>query len=74
MDQHDATAIFLRFWPVALIKTTMLPVMNASLPEGHKKIEWGEFLRWLGLWLLFATTESGSCKEFWSKKKLMMYI
>ena len=46
------------------------------LPETNKKLSptlsYGEFLRWLGLWFLMATTYSDSRRHLWSTKIINM--
>ena len=37
---------------LSFIKTTILPQTNQNLPHGEKPILYGEFLRWIGLWML----------------------
>ena len=40
---------------LSFIKTTILPQTNQNLPHGKKPILYGEFLRWIGLWILMGT-------------------
>jgi hypothetical protein len=54
------------FFPVTFCKTTMLPAMNKKLDRGRPPIEWWEYLRWLGLWHLLATTDGHDRRSFWS--------
>ena len=37
------------------IKTVILPQTNNNLPGGEKNVTYGEFLLWIGLWLLMLT-------------------
>ena len=39
----------------SFIKTTILPQTNQNLPHGEKPILYGEFLCWIGLWMLMGT-------------------
>ena len=39
----------------SFIKTTILPQTNQNLPHGKKPILYGEFLHWIGLWMLMRT-------------------
>jgi len=50
-----------------LIKNIILPVTNASLPEKLAKISCGEFFRWIGMWLLMATSSSYTRNDYWNK-------
>ncbi len=48
------------------IKEVILPIINASVsPE----VTYGEFLRYLGLWFLMATTYTSDRRQFWSKEE-----
>ena len=33
----------------------ILPQTNNNLPGGEKNVTYGEFLQWIGLWLLMST-------------------
>ena len=48
------------------IKTTILLEMNKNLPPGEKPILYGEFLCWIGLWMLMGTLISLQRHEFWA--------
>ena len=39
----------------SFIKTTILPQTSQNLPHGEKPILYGEFLCWIGLWILMGT-------------------
>ena len=39
----------------SFIKGVILPQTNNNLPAGEKHFQYGEFLRWLGLWMLMGT-------------------
>ena len=40
---------------LSFIKTTILPQTSQNLPHGEKPILYGEFLCWIGLWMLMGT-------------------
>jgi hypothetical protein len=44
----------------------MLLEMNKKLNPGRPPIEWWEYLRWLGIWHLLATTDGHDGRSFWS--------
>ena len=50
----------------SFIKTTILPQTNQNLPHGEKPILYGEFLCWIGLWMLMGTIVSPQRREFWA--------
>ena len=50
----------------SFIKTTILPQTNQNLPHGEKPILYGEFLCWIGLWMLMGTTVGPQRREFWA--------
>jgi Transposase IS4 len=60
--------MFLLFLPTKNYLTEVVVVQTNSKIEG-KALEWGEFLRRLGLWLLMSTTKGFARSEFWSNKE-----
>ena len=40
---------------MSFIKHMILSQTNNNLPVGEKHVQYGEFLRWLGLWMLMET-------------------
>ena len=58
---------FLLFFPVDYVKDKMLAEMNKKIRKGRPQITWWEYLRWLGIWELLATTEGHSRSAFWRK-------
>ena len=50
----------------SFIKTTILPQTNQNLPHGEKPILYGEFLCWIGLWMLMGTIIGLQRQEFWA--------
>lgn len=56
--------MYLAFLPRKFIEEVLLVETNKVI-EGQP-LEFGEFLRWLGLWYLIATTHCGSRRDFWS--------
>ena len=49
----------------SFIKTTILPQANQNLSHGERPILYGEFLHWIGLWMLMGTIISPQRREFW---------
>lgn len=60
---HSVLGYFLHFVPMAFIKNVILPATNAKLSEA---LTWEEFLRFMGIVFIIATTQSLSRREFWS--------
>ncbi len=59
--------LFELLFPVGYVKEVMILVMIKKLkPE----LKYGEFLKWLGLWVLMATINVENCCEFWSTKPI----
>ena len=50
----------------SFIRTTILPQTNQNLPHGEKPILYGEFLHWIGLWMLMGTIVGPQRREFWA--------
>ena len=50
----------------SFIKHVILPQTNNNLPAGEKHIQYGEFLCWLGLWVLMGTLIGPQRYEFWA--------
>jgi len=68
---HDIMPMYLQLFellfPVGYVKEVMILEMNKKLkPE----LKYGEFLKWLGLWFLMATTNVENRREFWSTKPI----
>ena len=57
--------LFEGFFFSAYIKTTILPKTNNNLHHGHDQLQYGEFLQWLGLWLLMSTMVGPQRYEYW---------
>ena len=58
--------LFEGFFFSAYIKTTILPQTNNNLHCGHDQLQYGEFLQWLGLWLLMSTMVGPQRHEYWA--------
>ena len=68
---HTNFGYFVHFLPVKFIVTTVIPGTNASLSD---PLRWEEFLRFLGLILLMATTQGVVRKEFWTNNTPAMFF
>ncbi len=55
--------LFELFLPMEYVKQVIIPRINGSLSP---PIDYGEFLKWLGIWFLLATNQVSSRREFWS--------
>ena len=62
--------IFEIFFPVGYVKEVMLPETNKELSP---PLSYGEFLIWLGLWFLLATTHFDSRRDSRSTKTIDMF-
>ena len=60
---------FMAFFPINYIAETMIPAMNDALDKGRPKIMLWEYVRWLGIWTLLATTDGHDRKAFFEGKK-----
>ena len=49
------------------IKSVIIPKTNQHLAaKGHHELSYGEFLQWIGIWLLMATLVGPDRTDFWS--------
>ena len=59
--------LFEMFFFKHFIKSVIIPKTNEHLAaEGHCELSYGEFLRWIGIWLLMATLVGPERTDFWS--------
>ena len=58
--------IFEGLFFMSFIKSVILPQTNNNLPVGEKHVQYGEFLCWLGLWMLMGTLIGPQRHEFWA--------
>ena len=58
--------IFEGLFFMSFIKCMILPQTNNNLPAGEKHVQYGEFLHWLGLWMLMGTLIGPQRHEFWA--------
>ena len=58
--------LFLGLFFSDFIKTTILPQTNNNLKAGNAQVTFGEFIQWIGLWLLMSTLIGPQHHEFWS--------
>jgi hypothetical protein len=57
---------WLLFFPDVYYQSIMWPEMSKKLDPGRPPIEWWEYLCWLGIWHLLATTDGHDRRSFWS--------
>ena len=62
-SMHTVLGFFLHFLPVKFFKTTILLATNKTLSD---PLTWDEFLRFISILLLFATTQGVPRRMFWS--------
>ena len=67
---HTVLGYFNHFLPVAYFKDTVLPATNACLTD---PMRWEEFLLFIGLILLMATTQGNARQYFWSSDNPEMF-
>lgn len=59
--------IFILFLGKAMLQNLIIEATNARLVEdGCRKLTYGEFLRWIGIWLFISTTSGCARREYWS--------
>lgn len=57
--------VFERLFPKTFVIEVMFPEMNLVL---NQLITWGEFLVFLGIWLLMSTVKGPQQRDYWSSK------
>ena len=60
--------LFELFFFTTFVKDVIIPQTNKRLTENgfHRELSYGEFLRWLGIWLLMSTINGPDRGAFWS--------
>ena len=64
---------FLRFLPRQYVQDVLIPETNKSLEDTDMPLTFGEFLRWLGLWLLMSTVSGIPREDFWATSDISMF-
>lgn len=67
----DLDILFELFFPKTFIVEVMIPKMNSKLRCG--KLSYGEFLRFLGLWLVMGTVHNKSRQAFWQTNDVSIF-
>ena len=67
---HTVLGYFTHFLPITFIKDTVLPATNAGLSD---PLTWDEFLRFLGLIFVMATTQGNARRDFWANDAPEMF-
>ena len=68
ITQNDIyVQLFERFFPKQYVNDAILPSTNRKLKQ---QLTYGEFLQWLGLWILMLTRGGSDQHSFGSSKKL----
>ena len=62
--------LFQLMLPKTFLQQVVLPQTNLKL---QRPVGYGEFLRWIGLWLMMATTHFDFRRDFWSRRHVSMY-
>ncbi len=60
---HTVLGYFVHFLLVEYLKIIVIPQMNAAIKE---PVTWEEFLRFLGITFIMATTQGNARKDFWA--------
>jgi Transposase IS4 len=68
----DHQSMWEHLFPTIWVRTVLLPATNKELNDDNQ-LTYGEFLRWLGLWFVMATTEGCQRRDFWSTTPISMY-
>ena len=58
---------------MSFIKHMILPQTNNNLPVGKKNVLYGEFLRWLGFWMLMGTLIGTQRHEVWATHTINVF-
>ena len=58
--------LFLGLFFLDFIKTTIFPQTNNNPKAGNAQVTLGEFIQWIGLWLLMSILIGPQHHEFWS--------
>ncbi|KAG7356336.1 transposase IS4 [Nitzschia inconspicua] len=64
--------IFESFFFQSFIKNVIIPATNQTMP-GNRPLTYGEFLVFIGLWLLMATIVGPERRDYWSTKPIDMF-
>ena len=59
--------LFELLFPKQYLTNVLIPLVNKTLSTA---MDYGEFLRWLGIWFLMATIQGPHRREFWSSKNI----
>ena len=59
---------FLLLFPTLFIKNIIIPATNASMGIQQSPLTYGEFLVFIGLWLLMSTQQGCDRRDYWSLK------
>ena len=62
--------LFERLFPKKFMEEVMIPTMNQSM---NNPVSYGEFLCWIGLWILMSTVDGSDRRSFWSSKDINMF-
>ena len=70
---NDLGRWFLYLFPMEYVRQELLPATNENI--GSRELSEGEFLRYLGIWMLLSTVGSSVPKsDFWSKEEPNPFI
>ncbi|KAG7340825.1 transposase IS4 [Nitzschia inconspicua] len=67
-------SLFLYFFPLDYLHEVLLDEVNKNLTkEKARRIDLGEFLRFLGLWFYMTTVPAGTRGDFWSEEDISIF-
>ena len=60
--------LFEGFFPKQLLQT-VIDIVNEKM-DGDKEVVYGEFIWWIGIWVLMSTVDGADQHSFWSTKNV----
>lgn len=64
--------LFELFFMKAFVKDVILQKLNKNIDTGMEEVQYGEFLRWIGLWFQMATIQGPQRQEYWASEKVVL--
>lgn len=64
--------LFELFFFKTFVMDTLLPLINSNIAPGEV-VSYGEFLRWIGIWLLMSCKQGATRREGWSSEPPSLY-
>jgi Transposase IS4 len=67
----DAQSLFEHLYPTKWLKEVLIVKTNKRV--GGSPLTYGEFLRWIGLWMVMACHKGYTRRDYWSTSAITMY-